>query len=49
MRIGDYIEGAINVRVFAATNRNIMEQIAHQGSFRSDLEDIESLSIEFLQ
>lgn len=67
VRIGDHSERPINVRVIAATNRNLKEEIAYQGSFRSDLyyrlnvftihlpplrqriEDIESLSIEFLQ
>jgi sigma-54 dependent transcriptional regulator, acetoin dehydrogenase operon transcriptional activator AcoR len=37
VRIGDYKERPINVRVIAATNRNLKEEIAYQGSFRSDL------------
>lgn len=37
VRIGDYKERPVNVRVIAATNRNLKEEIAYQGSFRSDL------------
>lgn len=37
VRIGDHKERPINVRVIAATNRNLKEEIAYQGSFRSDL------------
>jgi sigma-54 dependent transcriptional regulator, acetoin dehydrogenase operon transcriptional activator AcoR len=37
VRIGDHKERSINVRVIAATNRNLKEEIAYQGSFRSDL------------
>ncbi|MBE3571038.1 MAG: transporter substrate-binding protein [Bacillales bacterium] len=37
VRIGDHKERSVNVRVIAATNRNLKEEIAYQGSFRSDL------------
>ncbi|TVZ80607.1 transcriptional regulator with PAS, ATPase and Fis domain [Aeribacillus composti] len=37
VRIGDYKERPVNVRIIAATNRNLKEEIAYQGSFRSDL------------
>ncbi|WP_051330922.1 sigma-54-dependent Fis family transcriptional regulator [Aneurinibacillus terranovensis] len=37
VRIGENRERLINVRVIAATNRNLKEQIAYQGTFRSDL------------
>ncbi|MDM5336357.1 transporter substrate-binding protein [Fictibacillus enclensis] len=37
VRIGDHKERPINVRVIAATNRNLKEEIAYEGSFRSDL------------
>jgi sigma-54 dependent transcriptional regulator, acetoin dehydrogenase operon transcriptional activator AcoR len=37
VRIGDHKERPINVRVIAATNRNLKEEIAYNGSFRSDL------------
>jgi sigma-54 dependent transcriptional regulator, acetoin dehydrogenase operon transcriptional activator AcoR len=37
VRIGDHKERPINVRVIAATNRNLKEEIAYKGSFRSDL------------
>jgi transcriptional regulator with PAS, ATPase and Fis domain len=37
VRIGDHKERPINVRVIAATNRNLKEEIAYRGSFRSDL------------
>ncbi len=36
-RIGDNKERQIDVRIIAATNRNLKEEIAFQGSFRSDL------------
>jgi sigma-54 dependent transcriptional regulator, acetoin dehydrogenase operon transcriptional activator AcoR len=37
VRIGDHKERPINVRVIAATNRNLKEEVTYQGSFRSDL------------
>ncbi|WP_100401059.1 transporter substrate-binding protein [Bacillus sp. FJAT-44742] len=36
-RIGDHLERKIDVRIVAATNSNLQEEIAYQGSFRSDL------------
>lgn len=36
-RIGDVKERTVNVRIIAATNRNLKEEIAFKGSFRSDL------------
>ncbi|RSK44036.1 transporter substrate-binding protein [Bacillus canaveralius] len=36
-RIGDTKERAIDVRIIAATNKNLKEEIAFNGSFRSDL------------
>jgi DNA-binding NtrC family response regulator/ABC-type branched-subunit amino acid transport system substrate-binding protein len=37
VRVGDHKERPINVRIIAATNRHLKEEIAFQGSFRSDL------------
>ncbi|GIM46344.1 hypothetical protein DNHGIG_18930 [Collibacillus ludicampi] len=37
VRIGDHKERHVDVRIIAATNRNLREEIAYQGSFRSDL------------
>ncbi|MCP1306351.1 transporter substrate-binding protein [Paenibacillus tyrfis] len=37
MRLGENKEHAVNVRIIAATNRNLQEEIAYSGSFRSDL------------
>ncbi|MFV9510175.1 transporter substrate-binding protein [Tepidibacillus sp. LV47] len=37
IRVGDHIERPIDVRIIAATNRNLKEEIAYNGSFRSDL------------
>lgn len=37
VRLGDSKERPINVRIIAATNRNLEEEIAYSGSFRSDL------------
>jgi transcriptional regulator with PAS, ATPase and Fis domain/ABC-type branched-subunit amino acid transport system substrate-binding protein len=36
-RLGENKERPIDVRIIAATNRNLKEEIAYQGSFRSDL------------
>jgi DNA-binding NtrC family response regulator len=36
-RIGDFVERDLDVRIIAATNRNLKEEIAYKGSFRSDL------------
>ncbi len=36
-RIGENREREANVRIISATNRNLKEEIAYQGSFRSDL------------
>ncbi|WEG14717.1 transporter substrate-binding protein [Pullulanibacillus sp. KACC 23026] len=36
-RIGSHKRIPINVRIIAATNKNIMDEIAYNGSFRSDL------------
>ncbi|WP_234396875.1 transporter substrate-binding protein [Bacillus massiliglaciei] len=36
-RLGDHRERKIDVRIIAATNRDLKEEIAFQGSFRSDL------------
>ncbi|OMP68042.1 transporter substrate-binding protein [Domibacillus epiphyticus] len=36
-RLGEHKERPIDVRIIAATNRNLKEEIAYQGSFRSDL------------
>ncbi|RXT05387.1 AAA family ATPase [Ammoniphilus sp. CFH 90114] len=37
VRIGDHKERHIDVRIIAATNRHLVEEIAFKGSFRSDL------------
>lgn len=37
VRIGDHREREVDVRIIAATSRNLKEEIAYQGSFRSDL------------
>ncbi|PLR95767.1 transporter substrate-binding protein [Bacillus sp. T33-2] len=37
MRLGENIERKVDVRIIAATNRNLKEEIANNGSFRSDL------------
>jgi sigma-54 dependent transcriptional regulator, acetoin dehydrogenase operon transcriptional activator AcoR len=37
VRIGEHKERPVNVRIIAATNRNLKEEIAYSGSFRSDL------------
>lgn len=37
VRLGDHKERKINVRFIVATNRNLQEEIAYQGSFRADL------------
>ncbi len=37
VRIGDHKERPIDVRIIAATNRHLKEEIAFRGSFRSDL------------
>lgn len=37
VRIGDHKERPVNVRIIAATNRHLKEEIAFRGSFRSDL------------
>lgn len=37
VRIGDNKERAVDVRIIAATNRNLQEEIAYNASFRSDL------------
>lgn len=37
IRLGDNKERKIDVRFIAATHRNLQEEIAYQGSFRSDL------------
>ena len=37
MRIGENIERKIDVRIIAATNRNLKEEIERPGSFRADL------------
>lgn len=36
-RLGEHAERKIDVRFIAATNRNLQEEIAYQGSFRADL------------
>ncbi|OLN23548.1 sigma-54-dependent Fis family transcriptional regulator [Domibacillus antri] len=36
-RLGEHTERPINVRIIAATNKSLKEEIAYQGSFRSDL------------
>ncbi len=36
-RIGSHQKIPVNVRIIAATNKNIMDEIAYNGSFRSDL------------
>jgi transcriptional regulator with PAS, ATPase and Fis domain len=36
-RVGDHQERKIDVRIISATNRNLQEEIAYKGSFRSDL------------
>jgi len=36
-RIGDHRPVKIDVRIIAATNKNLVEEIAYNGSFRSDL------------
>ena len=37
VRLGDHRERKIDVRFIAATNRNLQEEIAYQGTFRADL------------
>ncbi|WP_216831358.1 transporter substrate-binding protein [Alkalihalobacterium elongatum] len=37
VRLGDHKERKIDVRFLAATNRNLQEEIAYQGTFRADL------------
>lgn len=37
VRVGDHRERKIDVRIISATNRNLQEEIAYKGSFRSDL------------
>ncbi|MFB4165116.1 transporter substrate-binding protein [Alteribacillus sp. JSM 102045] len=37
IRLGDHKERKVDVRIIAATNRNLQEEIAYQGTFRSDL------------
>ncbi|MFS0813497.1 transporter substrate-binding protein [Peribacillus phoenicis] len=37
VRLGETGERAVNVRIIAATHRNLSEEIAYSGSFRSDL------------
>lgn len=37
VRLGETKERAVDVRIIAATHRNLAEEIAYNGSFRSDL------------
>lgn len=37
IRLGDGIERPVDIRIIAATNRDLQEEIAYNGSFRSDL------------
>ncbi|RXT06491.1 transporter substrate-binding protein [Ammoniphilus sp. CFH 90114] len=37
VRVGDHIERPVDVRIIAATHRNLKEEAAYQGAFRSDL------------
>ncbi len=37
MRLGENQERKVNVRIIAATHRNLQEEIAYKGSFRADL------------
>ncbi|WP_085507147.1 transporter substrate-binding protein [Thalassobacillus devorans] len=37
VRVGDHLERDVDVRIIAATNRNLKDEIAFNGTFRSDL------------
>ncbi len=37
IRLGDVVERPVDIRIIAATNRNLQEEIAYNNSFRSDL------------
>jgi transcriptional regulator with PAS, ATPase and Fis domain len=37
MRLGENKERKVNVRIIAATHRNLQEEIAYKGAFRADL------------
>lgn len=37
IRLGDTVERPVDIRIIAATNRNLEEEIAYNNSFRSDL------------